>query len=299
MPFKIVFCGLDNSGKTSILLVLENKFSLLTNVAPTKGSERHEFDVLGHPIMKWDLGGQLKYRDNYIGKNYFDSTDLLFYTIDVQDPDRFEESFSFFSQVLEYFKDTEQNFPHLVVCLHKVDPDLVDDPAIQANVQQCEKKLQQLINFDYLPFQTSIYDNWSLRKAFSKGLLKLSPKSTLLNSIMEDFLDITHSDTLLLLDEDALIFSETSYDQESYQLLNIITPRLATMADKLMKYGKEIEVFEGKIGGWIYFKPISIKNKTFYIVLFNKRIERIEEINFALPELTEKIANTLQTFFIG
>jgi hypothetical protein len=248
--------------------------------------------------MKWDLGGQEQYRANYIENNYFDSTDLIFYTIDIQDPDRFEGSLNFLSKIFEYFKTSNQNTPILVLCFHKVDPDLVDNPEIESNIKQCESMLKSIVESDCLIFKTSIYDNWSVRKAFSKGLLRLSPKSTLLDNIMTDFLEITQSNTLLLLDEDALIFSEASNDPESYQLLNIITPRLATMADRLLKYGKEIEVFEGKIGGWVFFKPLTIKKKMFYIVIFNKKFESLDEINFALPDLTEKISNTLQTFFI-
>lgn len=289
---------MDNSGKTSILLVLENKFSLLTNLSPTKGIERSDYNLLGHPILKWDLGGQAQFRQNYIKDGRFDSTDLLFYVIDVQDPDRLEESLQYFSEILGYFRESNQGPPILVICFHKVDPDLTNDAQTQETIQNINTKLQDLIDFDYLTYQTTIYYNWTLRKAFSKGLLKLSPKSSLLDSIMNEFLDLTHSDTLLLLDEDALIFSETYRDKETYELSNIIAPRLATMADRLMKYGKEIEVFEGKIGGWIYFKPISIRKKKFYIVVFNKQVESVEEINLALPEFTIKIANALQTFFI-
>ena len=115
---------------------------------------------------------------------------------------------------------------------------------------------------------------------------------------MEDFLEITKSDTLLLLDQDALIFSEAYHDEDNYQLSNLIAPQLATMADKLLKYGKDIQVFEGKIGGWIYFKPLNVGDKKFYIVIFNKHIDRIDEIDFALPELTEKMENTLKAFFV-
>ncbi|NVM31653.1 MAG: hypothetical protein HWN65_22640 [Candidatus Helarchaeota archaeon] len=289
---------MDNSGKTSILLVLENKFSLLTNLSPTKGIERTDYNVLGHPILKWDFGGQAQFRQNYIKDNRFESTDLLFYVIDVQDPDRTEESLQYLSEILSYFRESDQDPPHLLICLHKVDPDLINDAQTQGSIQNIKTKLQDLIDFDYLTYQTTIYYNWSLRKAFSKGLLKLSPKSSLLDSIMNEFLDLTLSDTLLLLDEDALIFSESFRDKETYELSNIIAPRLATMADRLMKYGKEIEVFEGKIGGWIYFKPISIREKKFYVVVFNKQVESVEEINISLPEFTVKIANALQTFFI-
>lgn len=289
---------MDNSGKTSILLVLEHKFSLLTNVAPTKGVQRREYSVLGYPIVKWDVGGQSPYRKEAIEKNKLDSTDLLFYVIDIQDSDRFKESLSYLSEIIDYFRNTNQEIPHFIVCFHKFDPDLAHDPQIQAKIEKLEIKLQKLIDFDYQIFHTTIYDSWTLRKAFSKGLLKLSPKSTLLNSILDDFLEMTQSDTLLLLDKDALIFSESYRDNESYQLSNLIAPHLATMADKLMKYGKDIEVFEGKIRGWIYFKPITLGEKIFYIVVFNEKSDYLEEINSALPKLTEKIANTLQTFFI-
>jgi len=297
-PFKVVFCGLDNSGKTSILLVLEHKFSLLTNLSPTKGIERDEFDVLGYPIVKWDVGGQTKYRMDALKRNKLDSTDLLFYVIDIQDSDRFDESFMYLQEVIEYFRKTSQKIPYLVICLHKMDPDLVTNPHIQENVEQCSRRIRDLIDFDYQIFQTTIYNNWTLRKAFSKGILKLFPKSHLLDLIMEDFLEITKSDTLLLLDKDALIFSETYHDEENYNLTNLIAPHLATMADKLMKYGKDIEMFEGKIRGWIYFKPLILEGKRFYLVIFNKNIASMDEINYALPDLTQKIANTLQTFYL-
>jgi GTPase SAR1 family protein len=297
-PFKVVFCGLDNSGKTSFLVVLENKFSLLTNITPTRGIERKEFDVLGHSIIKWDVGGQEKYRENIFKSSNLDQTDLLYYVIDIQDQNRFEESFEYLSKIVQYFKSSNQKLPQFVICLHKMDPDLINDSQIKANIENCENKLRSLMDFSYLSFQTSIYNNWTLRKAFSKGLLQLSPKSSLLDSILTDFLAITQSDTVMLLDKDALVFSECYNDDISYQLTNILAPNLATMADKLMKHGREVEVFEGKIGGWIYFKPLLLDEKTFYIVIFNKHIDSIEEINFALPELTQKIKNVLQTFFI-
>ena len=280
--------------------MLENKFSLLTNISPTKGIERNEFDVLGHTIIKWDIGGQEKYRDQIFESSNLDQTDLLFYVIDIQDPNRFEESLQYLSRIVEYFKSSDQKVPQFVICLHKVDPDIVNDPQIKANIESCEAELRLLLTSNYSTFQTTIYNNWTLRKAFSKGLLKLSPKSSLLDSILNDFLGITQSDTIILLDKDALCFSEISCDETSYKLSNLLAPNLATMADKLMKYGREIVIFEGKIGGWIYFKPLLFEGSDetiYYIVIFNKSADHIEEINYALPELSQKIKNVLETFF--
>lgn len=280
------------------MLVLENKFSLLTNISPTKGIERNEFDVLGHTISKWDIGGQEKYRDQIFKSNNLDQTDLLFYVIDIQDPARIPESLQYLSKIVEYFKSSEEKIPQFVICLHKVDPDIADDPKIKANIESIVEELRLLINSPFLTFQTTIYNTWTLRKAFSKGLLQLSPKSSMLDSILNDFLSITQSDTIILLDKDALCFSELSCDDTSYQLSNIVAPNIAAMTDKLMKYGREIEVFEGKIGGWIYFKPLQFDGKKYYIVIFNRNVDRIEEINYTLPELSQKIKNILETFFI-
>lgn len=57
---KILFCGLENGGKTSILLTLDKKFSLLPTVKPTIKARRtvHTNSLLGISIIRWDLGGQ-------------------------------------------------------------------------------------------------------------------------------------------------------------------------------------------------------------------------------------------------
>ncbi len=57
---KILFCGLENGGKTSILLMLDKRFSLLPTVKPTIKAKRtfHTNSLLGTSIVRWDLGGQ-------------------------------------------------------------------------------------------------------------------------------------------------------------------------------------------------------------------------------------------------
>ncbi|MHA1672491.1 MAG: ADP-ribosylation factor-like protein, partial [Promethearchaeota archaeon] len=77
---KILFTGLDASGKTSYLRAIKQKFSELTNIKPTKGVERQEENILGQDIMEWDVGGQLKYRTNFLKQAdlYLYDTNLLF-----------------------------------------------------------------------------------------------------------------------------------------------------------------------------------------------------------------------------
>ncbi|MGQ4874124.1 MAG: ADP-ribosylation factor-like protein [Promethearchaeota archaeon] len=57
---KILFTGLDNAGKTSIILALQREFSKIAILSPTRGAQRRIFQFLGRDIAEWDLGGQIK-----------------------------------------------------------------------------------------------------------------------------------------------------------------------------------------------------------------------------------------------
>ena len=63
---KILLLGLDNGGKSSILAALQNKFSSIQSLKPTKGVKREKLDFFGFPVFSWDLGGQNTYRKDYL-----------------------------------------------------------------------------------------------------------------------------------------------------------------------------------------------------------------------------------------
>ena len=70
---KIIFAGLDNGGKTSIILTLQKKFSFLGNLRPTIGLDRtnlQEMKCLGMDLFAWDFGGQKKFRDSYFKQRF-------------------------------------------------------------------------------------------------------------------------------------------------------------------------------------------------------------------------------------
>jgi len=73
---KILFTGLDDAGKTSIILALQREFEKIANIEPTKATQRRIFTLLGRAVSEWDLGGQKHYCISYLknpGK-YFDGT---------------------------------------------------------------------------------------------------------------------------------------------------------------------------------------------------------------------------------
>ena len=68
---KILFTGLDDAGKTSIILALKREYSKIAIIKPTKGAQRRIFEFLGKDISEWDLGGQERYRISYLNPYLF------------------------------------------------------------------------------------------------------------------------------------------------------------------------------------------------------------------------------------
>src|SRR4030042_643204 len=60
---KIILAGLDNAGKTSLLSVLQNKYSVIKNLLPTRGLSRETLEFFGMTLTAWDLGGEIAYRE--------------------------------------------------------------------------------------------------------------------------------------------------------------------------------------------------------------------------------------------
>jgi len=124
---KVLIMGLDNSGKTSIVLCLKGIKNLLSfySLNPTKGISINKFRALDSNFNIWDFGGQEQFRGDYL-KNFnkhIIGTKKIIYVIDVQDIERYDTS-------LEYLKNItilimkEKNNIEFSIFLHKFDPDI-------------------------------------------------------------------------------------------------------------------------------------------------------------------------------
>ena len=116
--FKILFAGLANAGKTSIILTLRRQFSDLSGIKPTKGIDRSEMDILGFKILTWDLGGQETYREEYKKKEaiIFAETEIFYYIVDTQEIDTYEEALQYFREIVEIYKLVDkENMPYFVI----------------------------------------------------------------------------------------------------------------------------------------------------------------------------------------
>ena len=132
-PEKILFTGLDNGGKTSIIKVLQKQYSQIAILKPTRQSQRRIFEFLGKAISEWDLGGQEKYRIAFLKEptKYFDNTSVCIYILDIQDKRRFRESLSYFKDVITTFKKLiiylSEIFTYQKKCLFEVFPRILVD----------------------------------------------------------------------------------------------------------------------------------------------------------------------------
>ncbi|NVM29548.1 MAG: hypothetical protein HWN65_11970 [Candidatus Helarchaeota archaeon] len=188
--YKIVFLGLDFAGKTSILKVLEGSYSGLDQIKPTLGTKRSQWDILGLKVMNWDLGGQKQYREEYL-KNYeqvLQDTNLLIYVIDVQDNTRFDEAGAYFDEMLQALDKLNIKCP-VLLCLHKVDPDLIEKPDITKNLDSVSNlfsEYSQKHDVEIKVFITSIFDRKSLVEMFSHGIGRLLPIGVI-SQVLDEF----------------------------------------------------------------------------------------------------------------
>ena len=133
--YKIVLIGLDFAGKTSILKILEGSYSNLDQLTPTVGTDRTNWEILGFNVINWDLGGQKQFREKYMAnfEQILDESNLIIFVIDMQDDNRFNEAGSYFDDALHALDHLGIKCP-IILCLHKVDPDILSDAFMITNL---------------------------------------------------------------------------------------------------------------------------------------------------------------------
>ncbi|HMF33863.1 MAG TPA: ADP-ribosylation factor-like protein [Candidatus Lokiarchaeia archaeon] len=299
--YKLLFSGLDNAGKTSFLLGIQQKYSELLGIAPTRGLTQSRIDIFGTQLFEWEVGGQKHYRDAILssGVILYD-TDALFYLVDAQDPDRLPESVEFFQALLEFMGRNDIHGP-IVVCFHKIDPDVRDDPAIRAIVQQGEEMFKSVaepagrsIKF----FETSVFDHWSLVLAFSYGVSRLSPNRDVFRLQLEWLGERIAADDIFLMNEGGLILSDYVRDEQTSEVLEAAAPYVFSLF-KTFKRGGTLQAdriiwkLDDRIG--VMFQ-VPVKSFNIFLMLLLPSEENIALLDADLGEFCERIEGLISDF---
>lgn len=162
---KFVLMGLDNSGKSSIILCLMGVKNLnaFSQLKPT--INRHiwpKFELSDTEFTIWDFGGQEQYRAEYLAnfRENFRQTDKFIFVIDIQDVERYDLALEYLSQIIQLFLRNELKVDFSIF-LHKYDPDLHDfmPEFSEENVSVLINKIDNVIDnqLEYSLFKTTIF----------------------------------------------------------------------------------------------------------------------------------------------
>ncbi len=163
---KIVLIGLDNCGKTSIVLSLKGDRNLLSyySLKPTPGLKIEEILTGNTQFHIWELGGQETYIKKYLEdfNQYTENVDKLIFMVDIQDVKRYGEALVYFEDVIKRFRDNK-SFPEISLFLHKFDPNLEENPGEDYTDkvlnERIVSKVAQILGTDFpmSVFKTTIY----------------------------------------------------------------------------------------------------------------------------------------------
>ena len=157
---KLILVGLDNAGKTSILLSLKGIKNLrkFASVNPTRGSDTATFIAFDTGYNIIDLGGQEAYRNDHLKnfKQHLTGTNKIIYVIDVQDEDRYDIAIEYLKSIINLIPE-DQASVDFSIFLHKFDPDLekINDSVINGLIIKIKSVFPP--NFSYTLHKTSIY----------------------------------------------------------------------------------------------------------------------------------------------
>ena len=158
---KIVICGLDNAGKSTLVSFLQN--GTFIKHTPTMGKELTKLEVQGIPINLMDMGGQKDFRDLWLGE--LSNASCVIFMIDAYARERFNEAKDELWKLSSVFKKKP-----LIILTNKNDLDPV------ASMGEIIKALDlhKINTFEIIPI--SCKTGYGIVPAFTKIYYKLTGK---------------------------------------------------------------------------------------------------------------------------
>jgi GTPase SAR1 family protein len=312
---KIILAGLDNAGKSSMLVALKKMYQFEEEVhqlQPTIRIDRYSRKFLGYEIEFHDMGGQEKYRERYLERKvYFEETDCLIYLIDITDAKRIPESLKYLGRVLKLFQELNYDASkEILICFSKMDYDQVfaERPEYLVNLINARKQiLSTYTAFKFEFYSTSIYNIYSIVRMISKGLTMNVSGYPDIQSVVEDLARSYEFNQVLLFDNTGLIIGECQYNiqvenREVYNPSNldsIISANLAYFRKVEENEDPTFQFFEHHEGEYVNFgyrfflSDKDADNASYYVSIISHE-SNAKMFDWNAPELVDKLRVLLE-----
>ena len=232
---KIMFAGLDNSGKSSMILFLQRRYDPAHPPRPTTFVERGSETILGIPCLTYDLGGQRKYMLKYFAQpeKYFGNTSLMFFVVDIQEEDwRMSEAAEYLKGIIEYFRNNNQQ-PIIIICMHKFDSQT--DKLLERREHVKQLMETSAGNYPLKFFETSIYIPQSIPVMFSYAMSMLYAVPNEHQKVIKSIGDSVRIKSLVLVNENGFILAKYNADNERGSAFEHSFPQLVSFYDEFKK----------------------------------------------------------------
>lgn len=282
MMLKIGLLGLDAAGKTAFLAALSKTYTAMIDIKPTKGIERSEKNVMGQVIGIWDYGGQQAYRDRYLrSAKDLEGLSLVFYLVDVQNPDRLDESVSYLRDLLEKMSDFNQD--NLIVCFHKYDPDRRD--VLKDQLNAAWERMESVAEDAYAFLPTSIFDEKTILRAFSAGLRKSTVKESIIGMEVQKVWKEAGAKGAVVLTSEGYVITSQAPDEVIAEEMEAIAMSLAALWQSATGDFEEI-VGRHSLGDFRLDKT-TVAGRDYFILVFGTKDRAVLE---KMQPVLERIA---------
>ncbi len=219
---KVILAGLDNAGKTSLLSVLQNKYSVIKNLLPTRGLSRETLEFFGMTLTAWDLGGQVAYREKlYFQKPelFFSDADLILFVVDIQDTKRYDDALDYFESIVKAVTKLEEN-PLFLITFNKFDPDLRENDEFIKNKGALIAEITKIKGSHRVIFtQSSIFDRASVEKMFSIGFKEISQPAEALRFILKSYAERVNARSITILSKEGMIYESYGANENESEII--------------------------------------------------------------------------------
>ena len=167
---KSIFCGLDSSGKSTIISFLqEGRF---VEHVPTMGKNMTEMEVQGVHLTFFDMGGQTHFRKMWLGE--LDNTKCVVFVIDKSDSKRFAEAKVELDKILPVIQ--KKNIKLLIFANKN---DLAPNVSLSSLIETF--KLDKISNFEII--EISAKTGYNMSNAFIRFYSILTGQTIKKNSV--------------------------------------------------------------------------------------------------------------------